>query len=315
MIDDETGHVSSQLRALGYPDAHWLAAGMEADVYVLDEQTVGRLPRDARAIGAGPVNQLLEELARCDLPFAVPAPLGRISLPDGRSVLRQPRLRGRNIGDFYDSATGHLDHRAGDALVELLGALQTIPHQRLVVVPDLPLLGETTGTPPTYEQPWTAALRLMLGQRTQRFGSLLRAHVDRFDDLARACDDFLSTRENVAVALQHGDICPPNVLVDDDCRLSAVLDWGFFTMLADPVFEMALTSSFFDMYGPHALRVDRHLSDLFAGAFGVQREDILRYKAAYALIGSNAYSDTADGHFRWCAAVLQRPDVRAAVLR
>ncbi len=118
----------------------------------------------------------------------------------------------------------------------------------------------------------------------------------------------------MAVALQHGDICPENVLVDDDCRLTAVLDWGFLTMLADPVLEMALTSGFFDMYGPHALRTERRLSDLFAEAFDVEHADVLRFKAVYALIGANAYSGTADGHFQWCAAVLRRPDVRSAVL-
>ena len=130
----------------------------------------------------------------------------------------------------------------------------------------------------------------------------------------RACDEFLDSREDVAVALQHGEVCPENVLVDEDCRLSAVLDRGSSTMLADPVLEMALTSGFFDMYGPHALRTDQRLTDLFVEAFGARRGDVLRFKAVYALIGANAYSGTADGHFQWCAAVLERPDVRAAVL-
>ncbi len=130
----------------------------------------------------------------------------------------------------------------------------------------------------------------------------------------RACDEFLASREDVPLALQHGDVCPENVLVDEDCRLTAVLDRGFLTVLADPVLEMALTSGFFDMYGPHALRTDQRLTDLFVEAFGAQREDVLRFKAVYALIGANACSGTADGHFQWCAAVLERPDVRAAVL-
>lgn len=102
----------AQLRALGYPDVHWLAAGMEADVYALDEQSVARLPRDAAAAATaseGPVERLLQALSRCRLPFTVPAPLGCLTLPDGRSLLRQPRLRGRSIGDFYDPTSGHLD--------------------------------------------------------------------------------------------------------------------------------------------------------------------------------------------------------------
>ncbi|ABS03840.1 phosphotransferase family protein [Kineococcus radiotolerans] len=311
---DEADPVPAQLGALGYPDAHWLAAGMEADVYALDEQTVARLPREAAAAGAGPeepVERLLEQLNGCWLPFAVPALLGRLTLPDGRCLLRQPRLRGRSIGDFYDPASGHLDPRAEQALIELLSALRTIPHPQRIEMPDLPILGDSTVTT---AQPWAAALQRLLEDRTRRFGGLLQAHVDRLDDLVESCDAFLVSRRDVAVTLQHGDICPENVLVDDDCRLTAVLDWGFLTMLADPVLEIALTAGFFDMYGPHALRTDRRLSDLFVEAFDVERADILRFKAVYALIGANAYSGTADGHFQWCAAVLRRPDVRSAVL-
>ncbi|WP_328291241.1 aminoglycoside phosphotransferase family protein [Kineococcus sp. NBC_00420] len=308
---EKTDPVPAQLRALGYPDARWLAAGMEADVYALNEQTVARLPREAAAADTGPVERMLEQLNQCRLPFAVPAPLGRLNLFDGRFLLRQPRLRGRSIGDFYDPAAGRLDPRAEQALVELLSALRTIPHPQPIEMPDLPLLGDSMVTT---AQPWAAALQQLLDDRIRRFGGLLRVHVDRLDDLVEACGAFLSSRRDVAVALQHGDICPENVLVDDDCRLSAVLDWGFLTMLADPVLEMAMTSGFFDMYGPHALRTDQRLSDLFVEAFSVERADILRFKAVYALIGANAYSGTADGHFRWCAAVLRRPDVRFAVL-
>ncbi|WP_432540734.1 phosphotransferase family protein [Kineococcus sp. SYSU DK002] len=311
---EETDPVPAQLRALGYPHAHWLAAGVEADVYALDEQTVARLPREAAMAGAtptGPMERLLEQLNQSHLPFAVPAPLGRLTLPDGRSLLRQPRLRGRSIGDFYDPATGRLDPRAEQALIELLSALHTIPRPQPLEMPDLPLLGDSMVTT---AQPWVAALQRLLDDRTRRFGDLLRGHVDRLDDLVEACDAFLAGRRDMAVTLQHGDICPENVLVDDDCRLTAVLDWGFLTLLADPALEMALTSSFFDMYGPHALRTDQRLSDLFAEAFSVERADVLRFKAVYALIGANAYSDTVDGHFRWCAAVLRRPDVRCAVL-
>ena len=116
---EETDPVPAQLRALGHPDAHWLAAGMEADVYALDEQTVARLPREAGTADAGsmqPEERLLEQLNQCRLPFTVPAPLGRLTLPDGRCLLRQPRLRGRSIEAFYDPASGQLDPRAEQAL-------------------------------------------------------------------------------------------------------------------------------------------------------------------------------------------------------
>lgn len=297
--------VVPQLHALGHPRACRLAAGMEADVYALDEDTVARLdrtPGDASAVG-----RLLDDLDRCGLPFAVPVARGRLELPDGRSLQLQPRLRGRSLGEFYDGETGRLDPRAETALMEVLTALRTAP----VDVPDLPLLGGRTVT----DGRWTTALQNVLDDRTARPEGLLARHVDRLGDWGRAAREFLASRADVPTVLQHGDICPENVLVDDDCRLTAVLDWGFLTMRADPLLEVALTAGFFDMYGPHALRTDHRLTDVFLEAFGGDRADVLRYKALYALIGADAYSERADGHFRWCVQVLRRDDVRAAVFR
>ncbi|GAB3451991.1 aminoglycoside phosphotransferase family protein [Kineococcus endophyticus] len=306
---DRPDPVLAQLRALGHPGAHWLGAGMEADVYALDENTVARLPRSGTT--TGPLDRLLEELSGRGLPFAVPATLGRFALPDGRVLQRQPWLRGRSIGDFHDPSTGYLDVRAEEVLVELLSALHTLGGQQPVAAPELPLLG---GRARTTAQNWSTPLQQLLAGRGRGSVDLLRSHVDGVDDLRSACSAFLEARQDVVTSLQHGDICPENVLVDDDCRLSSVLDWGFLTMPADPVLEMATTSSFFDMYGPHALRTDRRLTDLFVEAFSVDRADVLRYKAVYALVGADAYSSDADGHFLWCAALLGRADVRAAVL-
>lgn len=43
---------------------------------------------------------------------------------------------------------------------------------------------------------------------------------------------------------------------------------------------------------------------------------MLVYRAAYALAGANAYSAQGeDGHFAWCVATFERPDVRRVLDR
>jgi hypothetical protein len=51
-----------------------------------------------------------------------------------------------------------------------------------------------------------------------------------------------------------------------------------------------------------------------AAEFGYSVEVLLPYRAVYALATSNAVTrDGTDGHFLWCAAVLNNADVRAAL--
>ncbi|HEY3504411.1 MAG TPA: hypothetical protein VGN37_16730 [Actinocatenispora sp.] len=68
------------------------------------------------------------------------------------------------------------------------------------------------------------------------------------------------------------------------------------------------------MYGPDARRTDDRLTALFADRLGHPPELLLAYRAYYALIGANAYDPTGrDGHFAWCATILNRADVTAVL--
>ncbi len=214
---DRPDPVLAQLRALGHPGAHWLAAGMEADVHALDENTVARLPREGHGTTPGPVDRLLEELSGRGLPFAVPATLGRFALPDGRVLQRQPWLRGRSIGDVHDPSTGYLDVRAEEALVELLSALHTLGGEQPVAAPETASAG------------WQG-------------------------DDHRA--ELVDARAAVA---RHGQETPVQ--------------------------------------------------------HGAQPGGRLRCKALYALVGTDACSADADGHFLRCAALLGRADVSPPLVR
>jgi hypothetical protein len=68
------------------------------------------------------------------------------------------------------------------------------------------------------------------------------------------------------------------------------------------------------MYGPDASEIDRSLLTHFESALGYPLDRLLIYRAAYAIATSNAYDISGqDGHFAWCAAALNRSDVRAAL--
>jgi hypothetical protein len=112
----------------------------------------------------------------------------------------------------------------------------------------------------------------------------------------------------------HGDLVRANVLVDLDGNPTAALDWGFLSTEADPAFEASIVAGVFDMYGPDARAEEEHWAGTLCRQFGHDRHRLLVYRAVYALLTSNSYDpEGRDGHFRWCAASLNRQDATEAL--
>jgi hypothetical protein len=159
------------------------------------------------------------------------------------------------------------------------------------------------------------ALISLAERRVARFGRVLEPAVKDLDKKLQALGERLREVDSGARSVIHGDIILANILLDDRGRPSAVLDWGFLTTEGDPVFDAAVAASIFDMYGESALETELSLYSEIEERLGCQREALLVYRAAYSMITSNAYDEEgADGHFAWCAAALNRPDVVQALL-
>lgn len=103
--------------------------------------------------------------------------------------------------------------------------------------------------------------------------------------------------------LIHGDYYPANTMMDKSFNISAVLDFGTFTMLGDPIYDVALGWIFADMYQ----NVKQLQTKDFVGNLIKQRitaEEFRRMKLyilIYSLLSADIYSDpdAPDGHFRW----------------
>lgn len=98
-----------------------------------------------------------------------------------------------------------------------------------------------------------------------------------------------------------------NILVDEQARPVAVLDFGFLTTAGDPRFDAAIAAAVMNMYGPHAPAIAAALTARLAHDLGYPADALLTYQAAYAVATSNAFtSDGSDGHFAWCIGQLRR---------
>lgn len=294
--------------ALGYPDARPLAVGMEGAVYRLDAGWVGKVwaQRPASA---------LRRLQRCY--GSVAGWAGALQLPEIRDVLTirsttvtiERLLPGTPLSARATEPSATLPPPVLVALLTTLRGLAALPATASMRA--LPVLDEPR---PLWHgrDTWPAALGGLIERRVARFGPLLRPQIVAFDAKVARLLALLAASDVPALTLIHGDLVPANILGGAASQPLAVLDFSFLSTAGDPAFDAAITASICDMYGPHARDHERQLDAAIAAEFGYDPQVITRYKAAYALITSNAYDPLGqDGHFAWCVRLLQRPAVTA----
>jgi serine/threonine protein kinase len=189
----------------------------------------------------------------------------------------------------------------------VLQALASVPGDAKLA--RLPVLGEAEALWGARAS-WGESLAALLQRRAARFGQQLRDAIPGFDHKLEIILTLLDTVTPRSPSLIHGDLVPPNILVDDGGRPTAVLDFGFFSTVGDPAFDAAVAASTFDMYGLHASRRGDQLMREIGERLGYHPLELTLYKAAYAVATSNAYDQNGrDGHFAWCVQVLRRGDV------
>ncbi|GAA1941199.1 phosphotransferase family protein [Kitasatospora viridis] len=298
----------AEFARLGHPGAEPLAAGMEGAVYRLGGGLVAKVWAHRSAAELARLQEFCAELAGQGLGFRTPrihavhaTGLGLCTVED--------ELSGRPLA----TALGRDGELPGpevvDRVLDVLALLAAVPTpERLGLLPVLdetaPLRDGRTG--------WAEALIALIDRRLDRFGHLLARQVPGLDRRVARLRQLLRSRPAGRDGLVHGDLVTANILVDEDLRPTALLDFGFLTTPGDPAFDAAVTASIVDMYGPRARETEALFDDALVARFGYPRELLLLHRAAYALITSNAYDPAgADGHFRWCVRMLLRKDVAA----
>lgn len=177
----------------------------------------------------------------------------------------------------------------------------------------LPILGVGPPEPATLNGS-VATLLDVVSRNVERYGGHLRRSVRDFDQVHAQTVQWASRLADTSFCAVHGDLCPPNILLNPDHTVSAVLDWGFLSHFGDTSFDASVACGSYNLYGAHYRRNDDYLLSERVDRHGFDRGRLLGYRALYALLTSNAYSeDGTDGHYGWCVDCLNRDDIREAV--
>jgi hypothetical protein len=288
---------------MGYPDAEPLAAGVEGAIYRLGGGTVAKVWGE-RHRELGLTRAFYAEVADAGLPFDTPVFL-RLEYIDGAVVTFERELPGQPLQNRMTMKDGELDPAAADCLLLVLRSLAGVPATD--VMRRLPVLDEDR---PFWDgaDDFAGALIALIERRSARFGDVLRAHVPDFDERYARLQSGLRGLDTVPSTVVHGDLYGGNVLVDDEARPMAVLDFGFLSTCGDPRFDAGVTASIVNMYGEHAIETTDALTTRFAVELAYPARALVLYQGAYAVATANAFTaDGSDGHFAWATRLLTRP--------
>ena len=268
-----------------------IGQGMEGAVYDLGDGTVRKIWFDRRPDDVRPLQAFLDELP--PLPFRTPR-IREIAADDhGQAISVEDKLTGTPMNEADLTEDQALD--AFVAIVEVLGTTVAGPASQA-----LPVLNQ-----PFWQGSWGESLAALVRRRAAAARPHLERDVPGFADMLDRLTAGLAQIRLDRLSVVHGDICPPNLLMDG-AHTAAVLDWGFYTTAGDNTFDAALAAGFFDMYGLDARRLDNLLLDRFE-QLGHDRERMNLYRKAYAITTATIYdADATDGHYAWCVAQLMK---------
>jgi aminoglycoside phosphotransferase (APT) family kinase protein len=296
----------TRLDALGLRPEAVLGKGVEGVVVRLHDGGVAKVWHDRTEPQLRTLQAFYAAVAEAGLPLRTPVVHDVLDL-GGRFATVEPLLPGRPLA--APDPRPVVSDADANVMAEVLAALAAVtPTPAMARLPALP------GEPPLGTAPgFGPALADLVERRLEPSSRVLRQALPDVDETAAAVTEALRSLPPVPDALVHGDLIAANVLVDAG-RASAVLDFGFLTAVGDPAFDVAVSASVHDMYGPHARETEERLDAVLARRFDHDPVRLDVHRAAYALATSTCFSPRGeDGHFAWCVAMLRRPRVREAL--
>ncbi|MFD3662651.1 phosphotransferase family protein [Streptomyces sp. NPDC058659] len=292
------------LAARGLTPADLIAAGTEARVYALGHDQVLKVyadPGQRQALEA--IADLYRRFDRSTVPFALPE-IQSIERHGPLLAVTETRLPGTPMGEALDLTDPATEHAYLAAVRDFTGLRLTTPlDRRMLLDPGPAHQGED----------WHAFLRRLLGQKLPKVLADLRLDVPTVDSITDRLTARLARPYPGPEGVIHGDLYPDNILVADG-KVSAVIDFGTFTLLGDPLYDLAGACAYYRMYDDDRVDVRNRLLTAAAaeGLPGDRRDDLAAYLHMIALLSCDLYpeqdKDIRDtGHYQWAADVLNTP--------
>lgn len=298
----------------GLTPADQIGSGTEAHVYRYGATSVLKIYPRTTATRLAVLQRFYAGLDGSNVPFALPR-ITQIDAHGDAAVTFETLLPGTPLATLlYDHVRTTHSHNTPLTSANAL-PLRVFDHYLATVravqriAPPRTMDGRAIVRPAAPD--WHGFLRNRLQQQARTLAQPLTRDVTGFSQKIAQLDHALARPYHGDYRLIHGDIFPGNLLVDDTLRVTALLDFGVFTMLGDPLWDLATGWVFFDMYNELGIDARTRLWALMQRQVDkTDRATIARYVLLYSLFSANLYDPACnDGHYQWCVANLNDPNL------
>jgi aminoglycoside phosphotransferase (APT) family kinase protein len=280
--------------AFGVTEADLIGSGWESTIYGLGPDRILRIPRpgvgseaQVRALAA-----FTESLPK--LPFAVPRVL-EIARIDGALYLIQERIAGQSMAALLPALSGARREAALRAYLVAAEAMSaaTVPGEAF---------GDLLLDQPRRCDKWSDYLTGRV--RVAAADPVLAAAVP---GLAGISDRFCARLDAIpdpVPCIVHGDIWPPNVMMNDDLEVTGLIDFSFTTRVGDHVMDLAGACHFLLATKASSQADHDFLKQLILERHGAEVIDRIGLYAVWFAFDF-AFNHEDAGVFAWCTGLIR----------
>lgn len=309
MIPHDASRISTDserelLCRYGLNEIQPLGVGTEAHVYALETDRVLKIYANRGQFDAfDALRDFYDRLDTSAVPWSVPC-IHTVARHGDLIAVVEDRVAGITM-DSHATSTD-------DAPLEQV-YLQTVQQMSKVIVN--PPLGRrrllpAPGSAGTRGNDWNEFITDMVSDRMRTVAPLLRRDIGDIDTRAERLLGRFSDRYEGPDAVVHGDLYPGNILMTDRATVTGIIDFGTFTMIGDPLYDLATACGFWRMYQPdHATARHRLLDHAAADLPAENRRRLMDYLLIAALTTCDLYPEPNrpihdTGHYQWARGIL-----------
>lgn len=296
-------NVEKILQMFGVAPSAFIAKGDQSVVYRISDKKIVKIFRSELRAFLESLRDFEQLLFTYRLPFDLPKIYEINSIGETYFTVEK-KLKGKTLGKLFLSLT---TKQKEIATKNYFDALKTL-HQIKILSSRFGQMLETKDR--ITSASWSDFLTKKLDQRAQLAHDWLANDVTDVQEKLHLLKQFALTQlGQPEKCIVHGDYFYNNVLFDDQCRLTAMLDFSNSTVIGDFRMDISCAIIFFDL----DLHYARYLYKLAAMNYG---KDIVRfikyYQLYYAFYLTESYLYNK-GLYKWCLRSLNDKSLWKAI--
>jgi aminoglycoside phosphotransferase (APT) family kinase protein len=280
--------------AFGVTDADLVGSGWESTIYALGKTQILRIPRPE----AGSEEQVRARSAFTEnlppLPFAVPR-VREISRVDGHLYVIEDRIAGQSMAALLPGLSGE---RRATALRAYLAAAEAMSSAK---APD-EAYGDLLLDNPRRCDRWSDYLTARV--RVAGEDKVLAAAVPDLAGIVKRFNARLEAIPDPAKCIVHGDLWPPNFMMNDDLQVTGLIDFSFTTRIGDHIMDLAGACHFLLATKASSQADHDYLKQLILARHGAEVLDRINLYAVWFAFDF-AFNHEDAGVFGWCVDLIK----------